>query len=119
MGEHGDGLAGVAEEVVRLGVGVGFLMELLDGGHLASGLGDLETVTEQNGSAVDAQDGGMGAKDQRAPGAGKPVQVHGGAVEQVQQAVVAGGLEAQGAHDAGDALQILAGGEACQANTHP
>jgi hypothetical protein len=45
-------LAGVAEEVVRLGVGVGFLMELLDGGHLASGLGDLETVPDQDGSAV-------------------------------------------------------------------
>jgi hypothetical protein len=92
---------------------------ILDGGHLASGLGELETVTDQDGSAVDAQDGGMGAEDQRAPGTGKPVQVHGGAVEEVQQAVVAEGLQAQGAHDAGDALEILAGGEPCQANTHP
>jgi hypothetical protein len=36
---------------------------------------------------------------------------------EIQQ--VAGRLEAQGAHDAGDALEILADGEPCQANTQP
>jgi hypothetical protein len=54
LGEHGDGLAGVAEDVLRLGVGLGWLMEFLDSGHLAAGLGDLDAVAGEDGPAVDA-----------------------------------------------------------------
>src|SRR5450759_38701 len=38
-------------------------------------------------------------------------RLRGRAMEEVQEPVVAGRLQAQGAHDAGDAQQILAGGE--------
>ncbi len=54
LGEYGDGLAGVAEDVLRLGVGLGLLMEFLDSGHLASGLGDLDAVAGEDGLAVHA-----------------------------------------------------------------
>src|SRR5674476_1356410 len=40
-------------------------------------------------------------------------------MEEVQEPVVAGRLQAQGAHDAGDAQQILASGESRQAEGHP
>jgi hypothetical protein len=65
-------------------------MELFDPGHLASGLGDLDAVPDQDGPAVYAQDAGVEPEDQRAPGAGKLVQIEGRAVEQVQEPAVAG-----------------------------
>ena len=52
LGEYGDRLAGVAEDVLRLGIGLGLLMEFLDSGHLAAGLGDLDAVAGEDGSAV-------------------------------------------------------------------
>lgn len=54
LGEYGDRLAGVAEDVLRLGVGLGLLMEFLDSGHLASGLGNFDAVAGEDGSAVPA-----------------------------------------------------------------
>jgi hypothetical protein len=48
-------------------------MELLDPGHLASGLGDLDAVSDEDGSAVHAQDAGVEPEDQGAPGAGEVV----------------------------------------------
>ena len=40
-------------------------------------------------------------------------------MKEVQEAVVAGRLQPQGAHDAGDPQQILAGGHSRQAEGHP
>ena len=54
LGEYGDGRAGVAEDELRFGVGLGLLMEFLDSGHLAPGLGDLDAVAGEDGPAVDA-----------------------------------------------------------------
>src|SRR6516225_1369021 len=94
-------------------------MEFLDSGHFASGLGDLDAVGDEDGPAVEAKDAGVDAEDQSAPGAGEFVEIQGGAVEEIEEPVVAGGLQTQGAHDAGDAQKIFADGEARQANTHP
>jgi hypothetical protein len=44
----------VAEDELRLIVRLGFLMELFDTGHLASGLGDLDAVAGEDGPAVHA-----------------------------------------------------------------
>ena len=118
MGEHGDGLAGVAEDILRLGVGVGFLMELFDPGHFVSGLGDLDAPLRKDGLEVDAKEAGVESAEQSAPGAGEFVQIRGRAVEEVQEAVVAGRLQAQGAPDAGDPQQISASGESRQAEGH-
>jgi len=40
-------------------------------------------------------------------------------VEEVQEPVVAGGLQTQGAHDTGDAQQFLPGSYSRQAERHP
>jgi hypothetical protein len=48
-------------------------MELFDSGHLASGLGDLDAVADEDGPAVDAQDARVEPEDQSAPGAGELV----------------------------------------------
>src|ERR1022692_722562 len=94
-------------------------MELFDPGHLASGLGDLDAVGGEDGPAVHAKNAGVGSEEEIAPGAGELVQIQGWAVEEVQEAVVAGRLQAQGAHDAGDAQQVFASGDSRQAKGHP
>jgi hypothetical protein len=63
----------MAEDVLGLVVGLGLLMELFDGGHLASGLGDLDAIADEDGPAVDAQDAGVEPEEQCAPGAGELV----------------------------------------------
>src|SRR5215831_17284182 len=94
-------------------------MEFLDSGHFASGFGDLDAVCDEDGPAIDAKDAGVDAEDQSAPGAGEFVQIQGGAVEEVQEPVVAGGLQTQGAHDTGDAQQFLPGSDSRQTERHP
>src|ERR1039458_4543375 len=78
-------------------------MELFDPGHFASGLGDLDAVADEDGLEVDAKDAGVESEDQSAPGAGELVQIQGRAVEELEEPVVGGRLQAQGAQDAGDA----------------
>src|ERR1022692_4581985 len=94
-------------------------MELFDPGHFVSGLGDLDAPLRKDGLEVDAKDAGVESEGQSAPGAGELVQIQGRAVEEVQEPVVAGRLQAQGAHDAGDAQQIFASGDSRQAKGHP
>ena len=100
-------------------VGRGLLMKLFDPRHLASGFGDLDAIGDEDGPAVHAQDAWVDAEDQSAPGAGEFVQIQGRTVEEVQESVVAGRLQSQGAHDAGDAQQILADSHTRQAERHP
>src|ERR1017187_2833131 len=94
-------------------------MEFFDSGHLASGLGDLDAVADEDGLEVDAKEAWVEPEDQSAPGVGELVQIPGRAMEEVQEPVVAGRLQAQSAHDAGDAEQIFASGESGQAEGHP
>ena len=61
----------------------------------------------------------MGAEDQGTPGAGELMQIQGRAVEEVQEPVVAGGLQSQGANDAGDPQQFLAGSHSRKTERHP
>ncbi len=61
----------------------------------------------------------MDAEDQSAPGKGELVQIQDGAVEEVQESVVAGGLQTQSAHDTGDAQEFLASSASRQAERHP
>src|ERR1035437_2070740 len=94
-------------------------MEFFDSGHLASGVGDLDAVADQEGLAVHAKNARVESEDQSAPGVGELVQIQGRAVEEVQEAVVAGRLQAESAHEAGDAEQIFASGESGQTEGHP
>jgi hypothetical protein len=59
------------------------------------------------------------AEDQSAPGKSELVQIQGGAVEEVQESVVAGGFQTQGAHDTGDAQQFLPGSYSRKTERHP
>src|ERR1017187_4464571 len=70
-------------------------MKLLDSGHLPSCLGNLETVADQNGPAVHAQDAGVEPEDQSAPDASELAQIQGRTVEEVQQPVVTSRLQTQ------------------------
>src|SRR5665811_2161217 len=94
-------------------------MELFDPGHFASGLGDLDAVADEDGLEVDAKNAGVESEDQSAPGVGEFVQIQGRAMEEVQEPVVAGRLQAQGAHNAGDPQQVLAYGHSGEAERHP
>src|ERR1039458_1336016 len=91
-------------------------MEFFDSGHLSSGLGDLDAVADEDGLEVDAKEAWVEPEDQSAPGVGELVQIQGRAMEEVQEPVVAGRLQAQSAHDAGDAEQIFASGASGQAD---
>jgi hypothetical protein len=73
LGEQRDRLAGVAEDELRLVIRFGFLMEFLDARHLATGLGNLDAVADQDGPAVDAQDARVEPEEQSTPGAGELV----------------------------------------------
>lgn len=48
------------------------------------------------------------------PQAGEVIGTEGGAVKEIQEAAVAAGAQAEGAHEAGDARQILAGAQGGQ-----
>jgi hypothetical protein len=48
-------------------------MKLFDSRHLVTGLGDLDTVADEDGSAVDTQDAGVEPEEQSAPGVGELV----------------------------------------------
>ena len=54
-GNHCDGLTGVAENELRLGVVLALLVELFDARHLASGFGSLDAVSQQHDPVVDAK----------------------------------------------------------------
>ena len=73
LGEHSDRLTGVAEDVLGLVIGFGFLMKLFDCWHLATGLSDLNAIADEDGPAVDAQDAGVEPEEQSAPGVGELV----------------------------------------------
>src|ERR1035441_10062265 len=63
-------------------------MEFFDSGHLASGLGDLDAVADEDGLEVDAKEAWVEPEDQSAPGVGELVQIQGRAMEEVQEPVV-------------------------------
>ena len=54
-GNHCDGLTGMAEDELRLGVVLALLVEFFDTRHLASGFGSLDAVGQQHDPVVDAK----------------------------------------------------------------
>jgi hypothetical protein len=88
-------------------------------GILRPALATLMPSPARTGLPFTRKDAGVGAEDQVTPGAGELVQIQGRAVEEVQEPVVAGGLQSQGAYDAGDPQQILAGSHSRQTERHP
>src|SRR3954452_15201867 len=77
----------------------------IDHWHLAAALGDLDAVTDQDAPAVDAQRLGEQPQHHLAPQLCEPVELHGGAVEAIEEGIVAPSVELQRAHNAGYAQQ--------------
>jgi hypothetical protein len=61
----------------------------------------------------------MDFEHEAAPDAGEGVRTERGAVKEIQEAAVTAGAQAQAAHEAGDARQILAGAQAGQDDDQP
>jgi hypothetical protein len=87
--------------------------------HLAAALGDLDAVADHDAASVDPQR--LGEQPQHRPGPQRCdlVELHGGAVEVIHQLIVEARLEVQRAHEAGDAEQFGAHGEACDGGGEP
>ena len=126
-GEHAGGglnqqahsLQRVSHDVFWLGVCVGLLMQELDRRHLAAALGDLDAVADQDVPAVDAQLLGEQAQHQLGPQRCEPVELDGGAVEVIDERIVAARIEVQRTHDGGDAEQLRSHREACHGGGEP
>src|SRR5260370_343267 len=94
-------------------------MKLLDSGALPSCIGNPDPGADWPGPAVDVQDAGVEPEDQSAPDASELAQIQSRTVEEVQQPVVTSRLQTQGAHRAGYAQQLFAGGHSRQTEGHP
>lgn len=95
-------LAGVAHDVFGFGVGVRSLMEGFDRRHLPARLGFFQAVGEQHEATAHSLHAGMDLEDNPDPGPRQSIDADGGAVKEIEQAAVAGRLESEGAHEAGD-----------------
>jgi hypothetical protein len=71
----------MSHDELGLCVGLGLLMQELDPWHLATALGDLDTVADQDVAAVDQQLPGEQAQYQLGPQRGELVELDGGTVE--------------------------------------
>ena len=118
LSQQPDGLEGVPPDEGWLGVVLGLLEELLDGGHLAPLFGDLESVSEHDDPASDPDwpEHGQGQVD---PEGGEQLEVEGFGVEEPEQAAVGAALEPGAANEAGDPEQLCPRGEAEQGDQHP
>ena len=94
-------------------------MQELDTRHLTAALWHLDAVADHDTAAVDAQRLREQAQHRLGPQRGEPVELHGGAVKVIDQLVVAACVELERAHEAGDAEQFGAHGEACDGGGEP
>ncbi len=81
--EHAEGLKGMAHDEVRLGIGLGLLMQILHRRHLAALLGLFDAVENQDGATTDLVDREVLDHDGE-PKFCKPVRLHGIAVEEME-----------------------------------
>ena len=117
--EQGERLAGVAHDESGLGVGLAGLMQEFDRGHLLAAFALLEAVGEDDDPTVAPFEPGMEPEHQAGPNLGEAIGTERGAVKEVEQAAVAAGPQPQGAHEAGDAGQILPGAEGGEDQDEP
>ena len=112
-------LAGMPQDGFGFGVGFGGLLEAFDAGHLFAGFGDLNPVADQDATSVARQHSRMEVDQEHRPQTRKRVQIQRRGVEQIQEPVIADRLESQGAHETGDAPQVLPDAKSHQDHTHP
>jgi hypothetical protein len=118
--QDGDGLEGMAHDKGSLGVTAGLLMEAFDPRHLFPLFGPLEAIDQHDRPSVDPhQPPSEQVLESLLPEPGQLLQVQGGRVEEVEQAVIAGFRQTQAPDQAGDAGQIGAEAEAHQNDDQP
>ena len=119
LDQQGQRLARVAHDILGLRVGVRSLMEGFDRRHLAARLGLLQAVGEQHEAAVDPLHPGMDLEDDPHPNPRQGIDTDGGAVEEIEQAAVAGRLKSEGAHEAGNSAQVPADAQGGERHRQP
>ena len=119
LDQQGQRLARVAHDILGLRVGVRSLMEGFDRRHLAARLGLLQAVGEEYEAAVDPLHPGMDLENDPHPNPRQGIDTDGGAVEEIEQAAVAGRLESEGAHEAGDSAQVPADAQGGERHRQP
>ena len=114
LDQQSERLARMAHDILRLRVGIRSLMEGFDGRHLAARLRLFQPIGQQHEATVNPLHAGMGRQDDPPPRPRQGVHTESGAVEEIQQAAIAGRLEPEGPHEAGDPAEVPAdrpGGE--------
>jgi hypothetical protein len=94
-------------------------MQELDRRHLATALRDLDAVADQDAPAVDAQRLGEQAQHQLGPQRCELFELDCGAVEGIDECIVAARIEGERPHDGGDAEQLRPHREACHGGGEP
>ena len=117
--EDGDRLTGVPEDILRLGVRVGGLVQLFDGRHFPPRFGDLEPIADKDRLTSDPVQARVNAEHQGAPQPRECPQIQRRTVKEVEQAVVAPGPESQRTDEARHAHEVLSGRHPHQARRHP
>jgi hypothetical protein len=108
----------MAHDVEGLGVGLRLLVKEFHAGHLAALLGVLESVENEHRASVDAVEREE-FDDEFKPALGEEVELDGVAVKEVQEAVIATFLEAEGPDEAGHAQQIAPHTEGGKSKNEP
>ena len=110
LDDDGDGLAGMSEDVFGLGVVLRFLMKLFDTRHLFPGLGCFDAVGQQDDAVIDGEEvRAQGFENESHPAPGKTGQINTPAMKEVEEPVIAGLPQTQGANQTGNAAQVTAG----------
>ena len=120
LNHHRDGLTRVAEDKLRLGIVLRFLVQLFDRRHLESRLGRLEAIGEQDGAPVDQEELPLEDPEHKARPQGRELgHSHRRAVEEIHQSVIELAAQAERAHKARDAIQIATDAECRQDSREP
>jgi hypothetical protein len=118
LDEQGEGLEGMAHEVLGFGVVGGLVVEGFDRGHLAAFFGDLDPIgdADEVGAGGDGREEG---EDQADPGVSEIGQSQGGGMEEVEETPVGGVLEPGSADETGDPPEVGSNAEADQGEGEP
>lgn len=77
-------------------------MEGFDRRHLLARLGFFQAVGEKDQATAHPLHAGVDLEDHPQPSPRQGIDADGGAMEEIEQAAVAGRLESEGTHEAGD-----------------
>ena len=116
--ERPEALEGVSHDELGFGVGFGLLMEILHGRHLPALFGILEAIENEDRMLIDAMHG-KAPEDDFQPDPREHVQIDCVAVKEMEERVIAGFLEAEGANKTGHSAKIRTEGKGGEDGEEP